>query len=98
MVTGSSQRNALNQTALGAANALTNWSNLLVTEMEKQGVTRYPKPTSEGDTERERFFATDDNQTMTFERGQIRRLLDGMDALKGELLRFEKPTVPRDGK
>jgi hypothetical protein len=99
MVMGSSQRNALNKTALGAANALTNWSTDLVAQMEKQGVGRYPKQTP---NERRHIlspkFTTDDKETVTFERWRIRQLLDEMDALKEKLLRFEKPTVSREGK
>jgi hypothetical protein len=41
---------------------------------------------------------TDDKETVTFERWRIRQLLDQMDALKEKLLRFEKLTVPREGK
>jgi hypothetical protein len=100
MVMGSAQRNALNKTALGAANALTNWSRQLVAEMEKQGVGRYPKRTPKG--ERHRIFGqpstTDDKETVTFERWRIRQLLDEMDALNQKLLRFEKPTEPGEGK
>jgi protein gp37 len=91
MVMGSAQRNALNKTALGTANALTNWSALLVAEMEKQGVGRYRKETREGE-KRQRIFGkvtTDDKETVTFERWQIRRVLDEMDSLKQQLLRFE---------
>jgi hypothetical protein len=96
MVMGSAQRNALNKTALGAANALTNWSTQLVAEMEKQGVGRYTKRTPIG--KRSIFghqpSTTDDKETVTFERWRIRQLLDEMAALKEKLLRFEKPTVP----
>jgi hypothetical protein len=94
MVMGSSQRNALNKTALGAANALTNWSAQLVAEMEKQGVGRYPKRTPKED--RLKVFksdTTDDKETVTFERWRIRQLLDEMANLKRELLRFETPKV-----
>jgi hypothetical protein len=69
MVMGSSQRNALNKTALGAANALTNWSARLVEEMKKQGVGRHQKQTPKG--EGLSIFElpiTDDNETVTFER------------------------------
>jgi hypothetical protein len=76
MVIGSAQRNALNKTALGAANALTNWSDRLVTEMEKQGVGRYPKQTPKEGSKRDQIFGqrftTDDKEPVTFERWQIR--------------------------
>jgi hypothetical protein len=93
MVMGSAQRNALNKTALGVANALTNWSALLVGEMEKQGVGRYPKITREGDGRRRIFekITTDDKETVTFERWRIRQVLDEMDSMKQQLLRFETP-------
>jgi hypothetical protein len=98
MVMGSSQRNALNETALGAANALTNWSTDLVAQMEKQGVGRYPRRTP--NEKRRNFlspkFLTDDRETVTFERWRIRQLLDQMDALKEKLLRFEKPTRAKE--
>jgi hypothetical protein len=100
MVMGSSQRNALNKTALGAVNALTNWSTDLVAQMEKQGVGRHPKRTPKGERHRifGQQFTTDDKETVTFERWRIRRLPDQMDELKEKLLRFEKPAVPREGK
>jgi hypothetical protein len=98
MVSGSAQRNALNKTVLGAM-ALTKWSDRLLAEMEKQGVERYPKQTPRVKSGRLDFlrpkYTTDDKETVTFERRQIRQLLDEMDALKRQLLRFERPTVPR---
>jgi hypothetical protein len=92
MVMGSAQRNALNKTALGAANALAYWSQLLTEEMEKQGIERYSKRTPI--TERSLFgrrYVTDDKETVVFERGKIRNMLDEMARLRSELLRFEKP-------
>jgi hypothetical protein len=67
MVMGSAQRNALNKTALGAANALTNWSAQLVQEMEKQGVGRDQKRTRKGESWRA-SYTTDDHEMVTFER------------------------------
>src|SRR5271155_2354876 len=95
MVMGSSQRNALNETALGAANALANWSAQLVEEMEKQGVGRHPKMTREGEGPPSIWdtYTTDDKEMVTFERWRIRRLLDEMAELKRELRRFEKPKM-----
>jgi hypothetical protein len=91
MVMGSAQRNALNKTALGTANALASWSNLLTAEMQKQGVERHSKRTPTG--ENSWFgpkYTTDDHETVTFERLKIRRLLDEMAKVRDELLRFEK--------
>ncbi len=92
MVMGASQRNALNKTALGTANALKNWSDMLTKEMEKQGVSRYPKqaPPVEG---KPRWFSgrkTDGDETVTFTRRKIRAMLDEMAEAREELLRFEK--------
>jgi len=82
----------LNKTALGTANALANWTNLLTAEMQKQGVERYSKQTPTGENSwMGPKYTTDDKETVTFERHQIRRLLDEMAKLRSELLRFEKP-------
>jgi len=93
MVMGSAQRNALNKTALGTANALANWSNFLTMEMQEQGVERHTKrtPTGEKTFWGSPKFTTDDKETVTFERRKIRRMLDEMAKVRSELLRFEKP-------
>ncbi|HEV7602438.1 MAG TPA: hypothetical protein VGO49_19550 [Bradyrhizobium sp.] len=99
MVMGSAQRNALNKTALGTANALENWSRVLIDEMAKQGIDRHTKhtPIGEGRHRWMQQYSTDDDETVTFKRWQIRRILEGMAKVRGELLRFEKTTVPRKG-
>jgi hypothetical protein len=93
MVMGSAQRNALNKTALDTANALHNWVALLTREMKRQGVGRYvgrtPTKSSWGTG-----YTTDDKETVTFERGKIRRLLDEMEEAHRDLLRFETPRNP----
>jgi hypothetical protein len=38
-----------------------------------------------------RRYVTDDKETVVFERGKIRNMLDEMARLRSELLRFEKP-------
>ena len=93
MVSGMSQRKALNDTELGTANWLAFWGKRLKAEMKKQNIDRYPK--------RERLakpgifgqkFGPDDNkEPITFERGEIRHLLDEMAEVVRELRRFEKP-------
>jgi hypothetical protein len=101
MVSGMSQRVALNKTALGAANALEHWSNRLKAELKKQGIARHSKrtPLEAPPSKKELIFgkggrfSTDDKELVTFERGQIRELLDQMANLAAELRRFEKPVV-----
>jgi hypothetical protein len=68
--------------------------------MEKQGVERHVKRTPIGGVHSSWFqkYTTDDKETVTFERWQIRRVLDEMAKVKDELLRFEKPSVPREKK
>jgi hypothetical protein len=69
--------------------------------MKKQGIGRHSKrtpletPPSKKDLifgKKDRF-STDDKELVTFERGQIRELLDQMANLAAELRRFEKPVV-----
>ncbi len=67
MVMGSAQRNALNKTALGTAQALANWTNLLTAEMQKQGVDRHTKRTPTGEKSWLGIgkCTTDDKETVT---------------------------------
>src|ERR1035437_3473875 len=98
MVSGMSQRKALNDTALGTANWLENWGKRLKAEMKNQNIDRHPK--------RERLakpgpwgqkYGPDDNkETIIFERGEIRRLLDDMAEQVRKLQRFEKPLPKAD--
>lgn len=99
MVSGTAQRIALNKTALGAAMFLENWSRRLKAEMKKQGIDRRTKLTYLASTTKRQILfgiaphTTDDKEPVTFERGQIRELLDQMAALAAELRRFEKPKM-----
>jgi hypothetical protein len=95
MVSGMSQRVALNKTALGTANWLVNWSRRLMEEMKKQGIERHAKrtPSEPGNMNRVLGitpYTTDDKEPITFARGEIRQLLDEMAGLVEELRRFEK--------
>src|SRR6266700_1918805 len=93
MVSGMSQRKALNDTALGTANWLENWGKRLKAEMKKQSIDRHPK--------RERLakpgpwgqkYGPDDNkETIIFERGEIRRYKRRIAGDRPQLRRFEKP-------
>jgi hypothetical protein len=93
MVSGMSQRKALNDTALGTANWLAYWGKRLKAEMKKQNIDRYPKRErlAKPGLFRSKFGPDDNKETITFERGEIRRLLDEMAELVRELRRFEKP-------
>ncbi|WP_028134186.1 hypothetical protein [Bradyrhizobium japonicum] len=92
MVMGASQRNALNKTALGTANALKNWSDMVTAEMKKQGVSRYPQsaPAAEGKPRWLSGRRTDGDELVSFPRRKIREMLDEMASAREELLRFEK--------
>lgn len=95
MVSGMSQRKALNDTALGTANWLVNWGKRLKSEMEKQNINRHSKRTpTEGEkdfwTSKPRY-KTDDEEPITFQRREIRQLLDEMAERVEKLRRFEKP-------
>ena len=90
MVTGASQRNALNQTALVAADAIERWSKMLIAKMEKQGISRRSKETAVEGKSKYVSGPTDDIEPVTFSRGEIRMLLDGMDSMRKKLRRFEK--------
>ena len=83
MVSGMSQRKALNDTALGTANWLAHWGKLLKAEMKKQNIDRYTTRTPiPGATKIQQLtgagYTTDDKETITFERGNIRQLLNEM--------------------
>src|SRR5229473_175357 len=98
MVSGTSQRVALNKTALTTASYIVSWADRLKDEMKKQNIDRHPKrerlakPGIWG----QKFGTTDDNkETITFERGQIRKLLDEMAEQVRELRRFEEKTPRR---
>lgn len=92
MVMGASQRNALNKSALGTAQALKNWSDMMTSEMEKQGVSRSPKraPSAEGKPRWLSSGKTDGDEPVSFPRRKIREMLDEMAEAREELLRFEK--------
>lgn len=99
MVMGMSQRTALNKTALKTAGWLGRWGKTIKAEMVKQGISRHPlrQEINRPGTSRFRGFPkyTDDNdELITFTRGQIRRLLDEMARQKAELERFEKKPQP----
>ncbi|MBR1235622.1 hypothetical protein [Bradyrhizobium sp. AUGA SZCCT0182] len=96
MVSGMSQRKALNDTALGTANWLVNWGKTLKAEMEKQGIPRHATRTPiVGANPWQQItgggYTTDDKETITFTRGQIRQLLNEMAQRVEKLRRFEKP-------
>ncbi len=92
---GMAQRTALNKTALQTAGWLSRWGRALKAEMEKQNISRHAEVTKVLRPEGKRFFnrfsyTTDDDEIITFRRGQIRRLLDEMAHKVKELERFEK--------
>lgn len=95
MVSGMSQRKALNDTALGTANWLVHWGKTIRAEMAKQNIDRHVKRTPiEGgakDFLNRVRYSNDDKETITFERRQIRQMLDEMAQLVEKLRRFEKP-------
>jgi hypothetical protein len=94
-----SQRKALNDTALGTANWLAFWGERLKAEMKKQNIDRHPKRErlAKPDIWGRKYGSDDDNkETITFERGEIRRLLDEMAEHVRRLRRFEKPLLKAD--
>jgi hypothetical protein len=95
MVSGMSQRKALCDTALVTANHIVYWAEGLKEEMKKQSIERHAKrmPVEDDGRRRSKYFdsyTTDDKETITFERGQIRRLLDEMAVQVSRLRRFEE--------
>jgi hypothetical protein len=101
MVSGMSQRKALNDTALGTANWLVNAANRIKAEMQKQNIERHSKRTPVEGGEKniwtnKPLYTTDDREPITFERREIRRLLDEMAERVKELRRFETPKVRED--
>jgi hypothetical protein len=97
---GMSQRKALCDTALVTANVIVYWAEVLKDEMKRQNIERHAKriPTKDGGMRRSKYFdnyTTDDNETITFERGQLRRLLDQMAEQIVRLRRFETKTPGR---
>jgi hypothetical protein len=101
MVSGTSQRVQLNKTALVTATYIISWADRLKDEMKKQNIDRHAEQLpEEGDGIRrskyaENSYPTDDKEVITFERGQIRRLLDEMAEQVRELRRFEEKTPRR---
>jgi hypothetical protein len=99
MVSGMSQRKALNDTALGTANWLVFWGQRIKAEMKKQNIGRHAKRTPLSDRKFDLMmgrYTTDDKETIIFERGEIRRLLDEMAERVHRLRRFEKPLAKVD--
>lgn len=85
----------LNDTALGIATWLVNAANRIKVEMEKQNIDRHPKRTPVEGGKMAGFLktprcTTDDKEPITFERRQIRQLLDEMAERVEALRRFEK--------
>jgi hypothetical protein len=101
MVSGMAQRKALNDTALGTATWIVTAANRIKAEMEKQNIDRHPKLTPVEVNKMNRFlkasrYTTDDKEPITFERGQIRQLLDEMAERVEALRRFENPKANAD--
>lgn len=92
MVSGMSQRTALNKTALRTASFIVSWADALKDEMKRQNIDRHPKrerlekPGILG----QKFGPDDGKELITFQRWQIRRLLDEMAEQVHDLRRFEK--------
>jgi hypothetical protein len=101
MVSGMSQRKALNDTALGTAIWLVNAANRIQAEMERQNIDRHSKRTPLEPSGMNTFLkttrhSTDDKEPITFERRHIRQLLDEMAERVRELRRFEKSRTSAD--
>jgi hypothetical protein len=89
-----STRRALNMRAVGTANWLEMWAEILTSEMKKHDVDLWPKR-SHGD-----FGPSDDEQTITLERGEVRSLIMGMHERIAEIRKFAeydaRVSGPRD--